>query len=542
MIDNIFVNTFLFILYFYLIFFSVLGYGIVFSKIFKINFLELSIGIVGFLGVFFLTFISYLTNLILAHDFIHNLFILLLGLIFICHVFYKSKIFKKEIFKILLITIFYIIGLFISKNSEDFSYYHLASVVNLTENKIQFGLANFNSGFGTQSSIFYFISLLYFPIIEYYLFNIHSLLILIFSSFFFLDIFFFKKVIKNNFINILSLLLFAFISIIFANLSAYGTDRAGQIIVFVVFLILFDSFSKKKFFLQDIKVLLVLIVYILTIKSYFLSYALILPLIYLRFKKNFTYDELLKNSYFIFLLFSYLSLYFFINLANTGCLIFPLSITCFPNLFWSVSLEGVINLNYWFELWAKSGATPNYVVDNKIEYIKNFNWVSNWFNNYFLGKGIDTIGSIISIILVFLLIFKFTRTKQKKKIIPSGLFYLYLILIIFLFIWFNKHPDLRYGGYSIVTLLFFIPASIYLSQFQIFYKNKNFIIFFIILIIIAIFNIRNNIRIISEFKRDDLYKFSNFPFFSKKYLERGVNLGFADKRILIRGYNFYYQN
>lgn len=542
MIDNTFINTFILIFFFYLIFFSVLGYGVTFCKIFKINFLKFSFGIVGLLGIFILTFISYLTNLILAHNFIHNLIVLLLGIIFIIFSFYKIDFSKKEIFKILIIPIFYIIGLFISKNNEDFSYYHLLSVMNLTENKIQFGLANFNSGFGTQSSIFYFISLLYLPIVKYYLFNIHSLLVLIFSSIFFLDIFFFKKVIKNNFINILSLLIFAFINIIFANLAAYGTDRAGQIIVFVIFLILFDLFNKNSFFMQEIKILLILIFYILTIKSYFLSYSLILLLIYLRFKKNFTYNDLLKNSYLFFLLFSYLILYFFVNLANTGCLIFPLSITCFPNLFWSVSLEGVANLNHWFELWAKSGATPNYVVDNGINYISNFRWVSNWLKNYFLGKGIDTIGSIISIILIFLLIFKLSKTKIKKKIIPSGLFYLYIILAIFLFIWFTKHPDLRYGGYCIIALIFFIPASIYLSKFEIFYSKKNFTIFFIVFVIIVTFNIRNSIRIISEFKRDDPYKFNNFPFFSKKYLEILTDLKFKYRPIIIKNYNFYLKN
>lgn len=536
-----FINTIFFISCFYLVLISVLGYGFIFSKIFYINSSKQSIGIVGLLGVFLLTFISYLTNFIFAHDFIHNLIVLSLGFIFIFYSFYKDSSFKKEIFKILLITLFYIIGLFLSKNNEDFSYYHLISVANLTENKIQFGLANYNSGLGTQSSIFYFISLLYFPVIKYYLFNAHSLLILIFSNVIFLDNFFFKKEKKNNFVKILSLFLFTFVNVIFSNLSGYGSDRAGQILVFVIFIIFFDILFKKNILVDNVKVFLVLIFYVVTIKSYFLIYLLLLFLMYLEIKK-FYYNILFKNFYFLFFLSFYLLLYFSINIANTGCIIFPLRITCFSNLFWSVSLDGVSNLNHWFELWSKAGATPNYVVENKIEYVQNFNWVSNWINNYFIGKGTDTLAAIISIVTIFILMFVLNNNKIKKQNFSKIFFYLYFFLILFLFVWFNKHPDLRYGGYAIIALIFFIPASFYLCRFNIFSKKNNKLFFFIILIIICIFNIRNYIRIVSEFKRNDPYKFTNFPFFSQKYLEILTKSGFKDKSIVIKGYNFYLPN
>jgi hypothetical protein len=533
------INSFLFIIFFYLIFLSVLGYGYFFFKFFKINISQLSFGLVGLSGIFFLTFISYFTNLIVPHDLNHNLLILLLGLFFVFFLFYKEEFLKKKIIKIFLISLFYIISLFISKNHEDFGYYHLASVINLTENKIQFGLANFNSGFGTHSSIFYFNSLLYFPIIKYYLFNVHSLLILIFSSIFFLDHFFFKRVNKNNFISILSFFLFVFINLIFSRLAAYGTDRAGQIVVFVIFIIFFDILKKNGFFIDNIKILLALIAYVITIKSYFLVYIFLFPLIFLKLKKTDNFKFFIKNFYFILFLSLYVLLYFFVNIANTGCIIFPLSITCFSDLFWSVSLESVINLNNWFELWSKAGATPNYVVDNKIEYLNNFNWVANWTRTYFFGKGIDLIGSIVLIILTFLLIFSFNQNRIKSIIFKTEFLYLYCALILFLLIWFNKHPDLRYGGYSIIALIFFIPASIYLSRFDVFHKKNNLLICCIVLAVITSFNIRNYIRISSELKREDPYKFDNFPFFSKKYFETKMNFGFSHKRIVIKGYNFY---
>ena len=155
------VSLLLFFFYFFIIFFSVLGYGLLLGKYFKIYVSEVSIGIFGIFGIFFLTLISYLSNIFFSHNFYHNSIIVLFGLIFFLYQFLNDKIIlKKEIIKTLSVSFLLFVGLLLSKNNEDFGYYHFAYIVNLTENKIQFGLANFNSGFGTHSSIFYFHSLL----------------------------------------------------------------------------------------------------------------------------------------------------------------------------------------------------------------------------------------------------------------------------------------------------------------------------------------------------------------------------------------------
>lgn len=533
---DILVNTTLFIIYFYLIFLSVLGYGILFCKFCKINLEKISIGILGLIGIFFLTLISYSTNIFFPHSVEHNIIIFLLGFLIILVALLKYKIFvKKEIKKTLLVSFLLLIGLFISKNNEDFGYYHFAYIVNLTENKIQFGLANFNSGFGTQSSIFYFTSLLYFPIIKYYLFNSHALLILIFSNIFLLDNFFLNKI-NNNFIKILSFFSFVFINLLFSRLAEYGTDRAAQIIVFIIILIFLTN-SIKKFFLEDnLKILLILITYIITIKSYFLIYVFLFPLILIQLENRLKIF-FLENVRLLFILFLSFILFFIVNIANTGCIIYPLAPSCFSKLFWSVPLDTVKELNYWFELWSKSGATPNYVVEDRMNYIINFNWVSNWLKNYFFTKGSDTLLSIIFIIIVFILLFKSNQIK-KNNITPK-LISLYFFLIFSFIIWFNKHPDLRYGGYVLLALLFFIPVTFYLSKYKVIYKYTNFKVLYLVVIIFISFNARNYFRIYSEFHRDDLYKFSNFPFFSKEYLKTNINFDLLNKSKKIMGYNFY---
>jgi hypothetical protein len=531
------VNTTLFILYFYLILLSVLGYGLCFFKFFKINIEEISIGAVGLVGVFFLTVISYSTNIFFSHSVEHNLVIFLFGLLLILHLLltYKFSI-KKEIIKTLLVSSLLLIGLFMSKNNEDFGYYHFAYIVNLTESKIQFGLANFNSGFGTQSSIFYFTSLLYLPIIKYYLFNLHALFILIFSNIFFLDNFFFNKKNNTNFIKILSFLSFIFVNLLFSRLAEYGTDRAGQIIVFVIIIIFLTNLIKKIFLENSTKIILILITYIVTIKSYCLIYFFLLPLILIQL------DNKLKKFFFknlglLFILFLFLVLFFAVNIANTGCIIYPLSLTCFSNLFWSVPIDQVKDLNYWFELWSKAGATPNYVFEDRMNYISNFNWVSNWIKTYFFGKGKDTLLSITFITIAFTLLFKFNKIK-KKNTVPK-LISLYFFLIFSFIIWFNKHPDLRYGGYVLLALLFFIPATFYLSKYNVIYKNTNLKVFLIVIIIFISFNIRNSLRIFSEFKRNDIYQFNNFPFFSKEYLKTNIHFNLINEPQNYLGYNFY---
>ena len=76
-----------------------------------------------------------------------------------------------------------------------------------------------------------------------------------------------------------------------------------------------------------------------------------------------------------------------------------------------------------------------------------------------------------------------------------------------------KHPDLRYGGYVLIALLTFIPVSIFLSRIIIKDKYKKLIYRNIVFFVIIFFNVKNIIRINSEFKRVDMYKYKNFPFF-----------------------------
>jgi hypothetical protein len=144
-----------------------------------------------------------------------------------------------------------------------------------------------------------------------------------------------------------------------------------------------------------------------------------------------------------------------------------------------------------------------------------------------------------------------------------------VILALFI-IWFVNHPTIRYGGYVIISALFFLPAAKYLIIFFQFNKNIKKKLNILIVVTFLIFNFKNLFRITDEFKRNDFYKFSNFPFyqsetgtFQKYYTSTGHLLykadgtvgnycwalptpcGYIDKNIQSKeffNYIFYYRN
>jgi len=550
-------NTTIFLFTFLFIIFSILGYGILYSRLVNLSHRNLSLGIEGILGCFFYTLIAFATHIFFAHNYIHNLIINFLGIIFFFYFFFKDfLIYKKKILKLLLLIILFIILLFLSKNNEDFPYYHLPFMINLIEHKIQFGIGHFNYSYRTPSSLFYLQSLFYLPGVKYYLLHASGLIILIFSNFFLIDNYLFNQNKINNFKKIFSFFIFVFINLFFISLAKYGTDRAGHIIAFIVFIIFLELTNSKNNFLSNLKILITLIIYLISIKSYFLVYmGLIFPVLYF-IVKNKKFVDIYNNQIFIFFVFFFLILYFFINFSISGCFITLFKFTCADKLFWSTPIEVISHYNTWYELWAKSGASPNYRVSNPDEYIQFFNWLPNWINNYFFTKGTDVLSGILSICICFIIFLK-----KKKKFKNNSKYYsLYLFIILIFFIWFYKHPDLRYGGYVLLASIFFLPLSFYLSKYKL--KNDNFFYAITILIIISL-NIRNAVRINDEFKRDDPYIYKNFPFFyinnvkyEKKIIQEDVVIYIVNKEMCwatpspclprninvkkTNGYNFFY--
>ncbi len=507
-----------FILIYFLLTISVLGFGFLFAKKISSYNSNINIGYIGLYGIFLLTLISYLTNLVVKHDYIHNIILLIIGIFFFVQYVFSDKYLKKnkDLKYLIFFLILSILSILYYKSHDDFPYYHLSFIHNLTLNKLEFGLGNFDLAFNHVSSLFFFHSLFRLPFTQDYFYFLGPALIMVFANTILIESIYENKK-KLNFHFFLKLFIFVFINVFFYRLAEHGTDRSAIILIFLSIFIIFEILDNSKLKNQLFENLIILLTFIISLKSFYAIYSLLFLLIYFKFFKISDISIFYKNFKVINLSIIFGILILFYNIAYTGCLIYPLSFTCFEKFYWGLDISRVQEAAQWYELWSKAGATPNYRVENPESYIKGLNWLSVWIDNYFFNKITDTTAGLFVTTLIFLLIFK-----PNKKIFTINYKYNYVFTILFIFFieWFFFHPSLRYGGFHLLALIFFIPAAIFLGS-QNYNYLKNFKKVQIILVIgIIVFSFRNIDRILNE---NEVYSYNPFltPYYkiqSKDYL------------------------
>ena len=504
----------IFLIFIFILIFSIIGYGKLFQKFFFNKEIDISNGLLGFFGLFFLSSISYFTHLIYPHNYLHNSVLIFFGVaVFFLFIFNKQIEINKYSYLILLCLL---IGIFIAKSHDDFPYYHLPNAIHFTQNKLEFGLGNLNHGFKHHSSIFYLYSVFYLPFIEIYLFNFLNFLFLFFTSIFLFDNI--NKDFENKKFNNITLIniIFLILSVsIFNRIGEYGTDITGQLVSLILICLSLDVILKKETKFYNLLIILTLLIYLITIKTYFVLY-IIFPVTLIFFFND--YLSILKkfiiSKLFIFLLVVAL-LFIIINVSATGCVIYPVSTLCFPNYFsWGIELSTIDYLSQWYEIWSKAGAGPDFREQNPSEYIKKFNWFANWIDRYFFTKVTDFLFSIfLCYLVVYFLFRKYLNFKfsliKKENIILIGLFIISII-------WFLKFPSLRYGGYAIFISIFTIifVQFFHFSNLNYFELKKKFLILFSLSILIFIS--KNVLRINHELNYTAVENFKSFPFFYVK--------------------------
>lgn len=503
---------------FYLIVFllSNIGYGFILVNVCQNNFKYFNFGYLGLLGFFLVTLISYFTSYFTPHNYIHNIILHIIGLSSFSFYLKNNDNYRTEIKNLFLVFFIFIIGVYVFKNHDDFGYYHLTYSLNLSENKLMIGTGLFSHGFRTSSSIFYYHSILYLPYIKYYLFHSGPFLILIYFNYLILNKIIYSYKIKSFDITyFFSILSFIYVNVVFYRIAEHGTDRSAQIIIFIIFLILFELIFKKLNINEKISRFNFILIFTFlasSLKVLFILYTIIIPLAY--FSKKFYKFYIFKKNLIVIAIcfFSFL-----LNISNsflsTGCLIYPEKKTCaFEKFSWSLPKKEVERLSLHYEWWAKAGGGPGYEHEMKEdEYVKNFNWFNNWVDRHFFNKVSDTLFGTLFIGLITLIAFK---TRKKKKSEPKKLYPIYLI-IFFLFIeWFLKHPSMRYGGYVLFALPIFIFVSSYLERHIISSKKAFTGTFIIILLTIIIYNSRNVLRFNTEINNYyNGYQILKSPFF-----------------------------
>ena len=503
----------------FLILVSTIGYGLIVCKYLK--FKSSNIGLVGIFGLFFLSILSSYSHLIVPHNYIHNIVIIFIGLFFL------KEFEKKRINEIkYLISIFSLIFIFllISKTNEDFGYYHLPNSLQFSEQKLQFGLGNLNHGFKHISSLFQIMSLHYLPFFKFCLFNLTNFLYFIFLLIIILEEIF-KNFLKNHNISriFLSLILIIFLSK-FSRLSEYGSDLSGQIIIaiyiFYIFELLFNQRLKFEYKIEYLNISIILIIFAITLKFISVIYSLLLFLTLFLIKDKIKIFKKLINYKIILLPFSSLAIFVFLNFSSTGCLVYPVEKLCFSDKFsWAVDSQTISNLNFHYELWSKGGRGPNFIIDNPKEYLRYFNWFSNWIKVYFFGKFTDYILVIFSIIIIFSIFFlrNLFRPNVNYKNTDKKYYWFYASILIIFLIWFINFPSLRYGGYIITFLLITMPyMTIIDKKINLNLKSNLKKVLILFIISYSIFLLKNVLRLNNELKilnEDQHHNFLNFPYF-----------------------------
>ena len=519
-------NYLLFLTSYFLIVLSVIGHGVLAIKFTKTNVSTDDIGFVGLVGIFFLILYSYLTHFFIEHDYLHNIIFIIIGLVSVYY--FKFKILtKKNLIFLFLIFLIIFVAFIIFKTHDDFGYYHFPYSYYLNKFSMIIGIGPLNHGFKTPSSIFYLNSLFYLPHLDYYLYHMGSILVLGFSNIILVSNI--KKYLdqkdNNNFF-FLNLLAFIFINIFFYRIAEHGTDRSAQILIFLFFIYILSLREHYEKFDNILPKLIILLSLIISLKSFYILYFIfIIPFIYYILKDNKAYliDKIFRNPilYFSILLGACVMLVYFFN---TGCLLYPVQQTCISGIEWGIPKSEVSALNTHYQWWSKAGGGPGYSHEIEKElYIQNLNWLSNWIDKYFFNKISDFLLSLVFISIVLVIIFRSKKKKLINKNFKINLFY-YFCIILLLVEWFYNHPSLRYGGFVIFALIFFIPLSHLLSKYEI-SQNFGFKIMIIFFLVSSIFIGRNVDRIFYEqnfYKAN--FKQNMFFFTDKKYFSIDTKL------------------
>ena len=508
----------IYLIYYFLFLISTIGHGLIFSRFVFKDFIGLNLGYQGLIGFFSVSLISIFSSFLTPHDYVHNSILHCLGLIGFFSLL-KNRIDKfKEIKILCILSLIFLIGAYLYKNHDDFPYYHLTYSLNLSQNKFIIGTGIFSHGFRTFSSLFYYHSTLLMPGIEIYLFHIGPLYILVFFNFVIIKKLFFENIKKQyNFTDYFSLIGLIFINVAFYRISEHGTDRSAQVLLILIFLIFFEIFyfelNKKK--LDRFIYLLIILIFLASfMKVIYYLYIILIPAIF--FKKKYFFSLFKKKN---LILFFVLSFGFLANITtnylNTGCFVYPAVKTCIIKSEWSLPAKEVQRMSTHYEWWSKAGGGPSFRSQLEPEtYIKDFNWINGWIERHFFNKVSDTLFGILFICLLVFLRFYFKSDKKFYK--PKFKYgYIYFFPILFLLEWFFNHPAMRYGGYVLIGLPFFILTSIKLCELRV-KKNdiyKNFVVF--VSIALVLFVTRNIVRLEKEMSFYN-YNIIKSPFFYLK--------------------------
>lgn len=434
---------------------SILGYGHILNKFYHLdkNFIYLK-NILFIQGLILVSFFSIIINIFLPISNLVTVFIVSNGLIFYLYYFFKSQ---KKFNEITFLTSVVILSLMFSFNagvSDDFIY-HYESIKNYKNYNIfeisHHRMISYNSNWLFLNSVFS---------IDFFYSSIFVLTSLIYGILIFdtynLYIKSFRN--KNFYIGIISFFIFIFFLGVLNKYKDFGTDTPGAIVSFyILLLIIYSIFDKKTKNNNNILILILPLVFFAFIIK--LTNSLIFLYLFLLVS---TLDFRTLNFKFIFITSIFPLLWFFQNYNISGCLIWPIQITCFSNN------ELAITEFYLIESFAKGD------INTQID-TSGFSWISVWIANH--SKKLIETYLVFTFVIFLPIIYFFLKNNEDRNILLSSYSnyfknsyfkYFFLIVIFTNLIWFFYTPAYRFGVFYNFCLVSFLalPAWIKLLNFK----------------------------------------------------------------------------
>ena len=504
------------------------------SVCFNSNLNDLDFFETSLIGIFFLTYITFIIHFFVPINEITNL---ILALVF----FLYSLLFNRE--KILIdlkklnifIIIFFILVIIMTikyKVNEDFVFYHLPYMVNFTSEKIIFGLANIQPHFAWNSSWLNFSSSLFLPVMK-----LKGILLSNSVLYFIILSLFIKKIIQNknnseySFFFLISILYYIIVK--YSRISAHGFDLPANVFVLISFYYFLKIFEfkfkncEKELILFLLFSVLSISIKLNTLPIIFLIFVVFIKLISEKHKFKYLKIPLLIST-------SFIILWLIQQFIYSSCLVVFLEFTCFESVSWFSpslheainSITGVINKSYWQYQGELS----------EIEYAKNFNWVSTWIQRNKIEILEHLFAIILPIIILILINLKYLNKEKKKFFKKENNLNIFILIFIFigLSLWFLKSPVYRFGMPYIFLSISFLIYVISINLFGNFFSRKNIII---ILCFCIIFNFTKNlVRINNSNNENSIWpNVLNIKYSSKEI--NGYNINYPDSDIVSTQHN-----
>ena len=511
---ELYISIFIYIFLFTFFSLSIFGYGYYFKKI-LIDDKEESIGEYGLFGFIFLYIISVIIHFFLSLNLYLTLTILFFG--FVLSIISLKKIelihYPKKIL-IPFILLFLILGA--SNNPHDDAYLYQLPYLSYVQNeKLVFGLVNINEFTAYSNSFYDIMGLFKFPSI-----NNQSVYLIPTIFFMFFCLFLIEKFNQNS--KVLKLFIYSILILSllkFTRSKEFGTDIPVIALIFLIQFYVLKFFENKDYNL--INKIIIFLTFSFFLKAYSILAALYLIVFYKNIKEFFQSNHRYLNSF--ILVFIIIAISSFKNIAHSGCVSYPIKITCFDKniVSWSNGHEivdlrnkGLVAGSKGIKAYIRSSERSENIISAE-EYLKKFKY--SYHLNVIKDPDFERLLVVISIFIIFIFISLINKFRKKNpeiensNLLKINLFQL-IIFIVPMILWWILIPISKYGGYA--YLLFGIFSfCIYFNLIKsISFKQLN-----VIMVICIIYFLGKSIDRISSEYIDQEYSNQSYPLPTYRY-------------------------